>query len=33
MDASNNIDLNKGLTKKEKWSIENTLTSKEQQRT
>ena len=32
MDSSNNIDLNKGLTKKEKWNIENTPPTKEEQR-
>ena len=32
MDYSNNIDLNKELTKKEKWNIENTPPTKEQQR-
>jgi len=32
IDYSNNIDLNKGLTKKEKWNIENTPPTKEEQR-
>ena len=32
MESSNNIDLNKQLSKKERWNIENTPPTKDEQR-